>query len=1039
MFSASFEVKLCALAGKEIRFSAFIFCEYKDSMNSKLVKLIAMPAAMGILCLSAALPLGAQTQPATITVNAATTLTSFVPVSIFGVNAAYWIPKVNNDAVSTLVKQAGNYFIRFPGGSASDTYHWNGTGSYNANNYWVPSGTTYSLGFDTNMTYVGTTGSNNSAEFPYSYMTDGNTSTRWLSNADTQFPNHQWAQIDLTGAASTVNVSGVSIIWSTPYATSFEVQYWTGVDNAVPYQANDEADWADFAGGNITGSPGGTTSITFTTAKSTRYIRILLTASSAGAGGAYSIAEAYAYNGAALIGNNEASTSQNKVVVSSTDPASSTVNPINNSWTTDFNSFMAYAHSFSSGPVTSAIPLITVNYGTGTPSEAASWVNYANKQMGYGIKYWQVGNEQDGIWECGGPTNAKDYAYRFTEFYNAMTAVDPTIIVTGPVVGGPYDSSNAYDGQPFIQTFLSELQTLGATADLDALDYHWYPWNYGTTTTAVEINTASQVAAFAVSLNSWETAAGVNTNTPVIMSEYNISPNTPLLMNQLPTGLWLANWLGEFIHYFGSHGNTNLWDSLNGTAVTSNTGDQGYLQVEAGTYQYQPRANYWAMQIMANDWAIPADTNAHQLISTGVTVASGASTLLATYSDYRPDGVFSLMVVNKDPTNSYNTWVTGLPFNPSTTANEWTFSSANYVWTSSGSPTTYYASPDTAPTTVTLTDAATSFPVTFAPYSINVIQFTNSNLPTSIPTSPPTATATKTSTNSPTAILTGTATASPTNSPTASFTGTPTLSPTVTYTGTPTNSPTVSNTFTLTLTPTNSPTASFTGTPTLSPTVTFTGTPTNSSTASNTFTLTSTPTNSYTPTLTQTSTSTPTATPTNTICMDAFGNTCTLSPTPLATATFTDTPTNSPTWTATATSTPTSSFTPSATFTSTVSSTATSSPTVTLSFTPTQSPTPTSTPGLTGIFPNPFIGTGPVKLSYQLSGSADQVEVKVFTLAFRKIFEDDSLATASGGHLYTLNWGLNNLNVADGLYYVVLIIKTGGSETHKVMKLLAMQ
>jgi hypothetical protein len=79
-----------------------------------------------------------------------------------------------------------------------------------------------------------------------------------------------------------------------------------------------------------------------------------------------------------------------------------------------------------------------------------------------------------------------------------------------------------------------------------------------------------------------------------------------------------------------------------------------------------------------------------------------------------------------------------------------------------------------------------------------------------------------------------------------------------------------------------------------------------------------------------------------------------------------------------------------------------------------------------------------LKLSYQLSGSADQVEVKVFTLAFRKIFEDDSLATASGGHLYILNWGLDNLNVADGLYYVVLTIKTGGSETHKVMKLLAL-
>ncbi len=831
-------------------------------MNLKSFKTFVTALGLALLGLGIPVPGRAQTLPATITVNGATTLTSFIPVSIFGVNAAYWIQKTYNDAVTTLVKQAGNYFIRYPGGSSSDTYHWNGAGSYNTNNYWVPSGTTYSLGFDSDMTYVGTTGSNNYSEFPYSYMTDGNPSTSWLSNVDTQFPNHQWAQIDLTGGSSTVNVSSVSIIWGTPYATSYEIQYWTGSDTVgTPANANDEADWSDFPGGNITGSTGGTTAITFTTAESTRYIRILLTASSAGAGGAYSIAEAYAYNGAALIGNNEASTSQNHVVVSSTDPASSAVNPLNNSGTTDFNSFMAYVHSFSSGAVTSAIPLITVNYGTGTPAEAASWVYYANVVQGYGIKYWQVGNEQDGIWECGGPSNAKDYAYRFTEFYNAMTTVDPTIIVTGPVVGGPYDNSNAYDGNPFIQDFLSELQTLGATADLGALDYHWYPWNYDNTATAVEINTASQVAAFAVSVNNWQTAAGVNTNIPVIMSEYNISPNTPLLMNQLPTGLWLANWLGEFIHYFGSHGNTNLWDSLNGTAVTAAAGDQGYLQEEPGAYQYQPRANYWAMQMMTNDWAIPADTNAHQLISTGVTVASGASTLLAVYADYRPDGVFSLLVVNKDPTNSYNTWITGLPFTPNATANAWTFSSANYVWTSSGSPATYYANPDTAPTAVTLTDAASSFPVTFAPYSLNVIQFTNSG-PTYTPTSSATPTPSKTPTNTPTLTSTLTPTSSPTNTLSPTDTPSPTNSPTATATNTVcTDSLGNTCTFTLTPTVTDTPTPTNTFTPTNSPTLTPTGTPTNSPTLTFTSSPTGTPTFTGTPTSSCTSTPTPQPSP----------------------------------------------------------------------------------------------------------------------------------------------------------------------------------
>lgn len=884
------------------------------------------------------------------------------------------------------------------------------------------------------MTYVGTTGSNNSGEFPYSYITDGNTSTRWLSDADTQFPNHQWVQVDLTGGSSTVNVSGVSIIWGTPYAASFAVQYWTGADNVTPYQNNVEGSWSDFAGGNITASTGGTTSITFTTAESTRYIRVLMTASSAGAAGAYSIAEAYAYNGTSLIGTNTASTSQNKVVVSSTDPASSKRYQTSPPGSMDFASFMTYAHSFSSGPVTSAIPLITVNYGTGTPSEAASWVNYANLQMGYGIKYWQVGNEQDGIWECGGPTNAKDYAYRFIEFYNAMRAVDPAILVTGPVVGGPYDSSNAYDGLPFIQSFLLELQTLGATGDLGALDYHWYPWNYGNTATAVEINTSSQVAAFASSLNSWETTAGVNANIPVIMSEFNISPATPILMNQLPTGLWLANWLGEFIHYFGSHGNTNLWDTLNGTAVTLAAGDQGYLQTAAGAYQYQPRANYWAMQMMTNDWAINADTNAHQLISTSVAPANGASTLLAAYLDNRPDNVSSLMVVNKDPSNSYITWITGLPFTPNVTANTWTFSSANYVWTSSGSPATYYASPDTAPTAGSVSVPASSFPMTFGPYSINVIQFTNSGIPTNTVTSTPTVTGTPTSSST----VTPTSTKTPTATATSSSTGTPTATPSPSFTSTETETPTI----TFTLPPTGTSTPTGTPAPSGTPTFSLTATPIPSDTSTSTWTCSPTDTPTFTGTPTETSTST--ATTTNTVCTDSFGNTCTLTSTPTMTATSTDTATGTSTWTATTTDTPsatsTASSTGTATNTPTPTNTAAVSPTWTQTTTlsPTISPTPSPTPALSGFYPNPVVDNSPSHIAYWVNLAISKVKLKLYTVSYRKIFEDDNLSAAFGGQIYSLDWNRVG-NISNGLYYAVIEEYNGGFAYRQVIKILVLR
>lgn len=88
-----------------------------------------------------------------------------------------------------------------------------------------------------------------------------------------------------------------------------------------------------------------------------------------------------------------------------------------------------------------AEPQITVNTGTGSPEEAAAWVEYCNgapdTPMGrlraagghpepYGVKLWEIGNEIYGSWQhgfCSGEENAR----RFGEWARAMRAVDPTI------------------------------------------------------------------------------------------------------------------------------------------------------------------------------------------------------------------------------------------------------------------------------------------------------------------------------------------------------------------------------------------------------------------------------------------------------------------------------------------------------------------------------------------------------------------------------------------------------------------------------------
>jgi len=97
---------------------------------------------------------------------------------------------------------------------------------------------------------------------------------------------------------------------------------------------------------------------------------------------------------------------------------------------------------------------ITVNYISGTPQDAAQWVQYVNGSAGtpmgrlraqnghpqpYGIKLWAVGNEAPAFCsgQYTGDTKLSDYARRFQEFENAMKKIDPSIRVMASSVGRP--------------------------------------------------------------------------------------------------------------------------------------------------------------------------------------------------------------------------------------------------------------------------------------------------------------------------------------------------------------------------------------------------------------------------------------------------------------------------------------------------------------------------------------------------------------------------------------------------------------------------
>src|ERR1700747_3699190 len=99
--------------------------------------------------------------------------------------------------------------------------------------------------------------------------------SKFTGESDALHP--QWVVVDLQAENP---VSAVRIAWASPYATTYQVEYWVGT-NALDFDRGPTGEWKVFPSGALQQAHGGTVTVTLTDAPvSTRYVRILMTESS---------------------------------------------------------------------------------------------------------------------------------------------------------------------------------------------------------------------------------------------------------------------------------------------------------------------------------------------------------------------------------------------------------------------------------------------------------------------------------------------------------------------------------------------------------------------------------------------------------------------------------------------------------------------------------------------------------------------------------------------------------------------------------------
>ena len=132
---------------------------------------------------------------------------------------------------------------------------------------------------------------------------------------------------------------------------------------------------------------------------------------------------------------------------------------------------------------------ITINYGSGTFSEATAWVLSANKTNGCNFTYWEVGNECYGSWENDTHTIKHDpytYATNAVAYIQQLKAAYPAVPIKVGVVVVPGEGSYSNNATHFAvnpRTLTTNygwtpivLSTLASRGVLpDFLIYHYYP------------------------------------------------------------------------------------------------------------------------------------------------------------------------------------------------------------------------------------------------------------------------------------------------------------------------------------------------------------------------------------------------------------------------------------------------------------------------------------------------------------------------------------------------------------------------------------
>jgi hypothetical protein len=477
-------------------------------------------------------------------------------------------------------------------------------------------------------------------------------SSKFTGESDALHP--QWVVMDLKAEKV---VSAVRIDWASPYALSYRVQYWIGAD-ALDFDVGPRGEWKDFPSGAISNAQGGTVTRKLTdSGVSTRFLRIWMSQSSNtcdehGSGDVrncvgyaiqHFVAGTVDADGAFVEVPKGASDGLTSYCVSSIDPWHSAE---------DVNDGGNYQHSgfdlfFSSGLSNNLPAMIPVTLLYGTPDDAAAQIAYLERR-GYRIGYVEVGEEPDGKHAM-----PEDYAALYLQWATAVHKVDPKLKLGGPIFEGVNDDIHVWpDAQgrtSWMGRFVDYLRAHGRLADLAFVSFEHYPFDPCTITWKSLYGEPQLIKHI---LQVWRDD-GVPKELPLMVTESHLANELTGPMSTIFAALWLADAVGSFLEgggaafYHSPIQPQGVRMTCLGWASWSNFISDEHYEIKGYT------SPYFAAHMINLEW-VQHRAGLHQLFPSFTDIKDPEGNVLVTsYAVRRPDGNWSLMLVNRDQTHAH--------------------------------------------------------------------------------------------------------------------------------------------------------------------------------------------------------------------------------------------------------------------------------------------------------------------------------------------------------------------------------------------------